>query len=118
SRARIAESRERGEAEYAEVSQGAEQSYRNSTNLRIRAAQHTETIWRSSADERLACQRLHSQISCVRQPRQRNDRGDHIKNGSKSRYGHLVTTFPLAPHRYWHEGIPLSNLPAPLAIID
>src|SRR5438552_16757189 len=36
--------------------------------------------------KRLADRRLYSQIVCVRPPRQRNDRCDRIKNGSKSRY--------------------------------
>src|SRR5439155_17270177 len=95
SRARVAKCRERGEGKYTEVGQRAKQGDRNAAHLRIRTAQYTETIWRSSAAECLAGQRLHSQISRVRKAGQRNDRGNDIKDRAESRYSHFFSEVEL-----------------------
>src|SRR5437667_508892 len=59
SRARISERGERGESEYAEVGHRAQQGHWYAAHFRIGTAQYPETIWRSSATERLAGERLH-----------------------------------------------------------
>src|SRR5438445_4810207 len=55
----VPERGECGESEYAEVGHRAKQGHWNAAHLRIGTAQYPETIWRSSATQRLAGERLH-----------------------------------------------------------
>src|SRR5207302_5844263 len=64
----------------AEVRYRPKQSHRNAAHLRIRTAQYSETIWRSSAAERFTRKCLDAQISCIRQAGQGNNRGDDVRS--------------------------------------
>jgi len=68
--ARVAENREGGEAECAEISQSSESRHRDAGDFGVNAAQNPETVRRSSADSGLAGEVLHGQVSCLRQPGQ------------------------------------------------
>src|SRR5215469_9618615 len=84
----VAESGENSETKHAEVGERAEQCQRNSANPRIRAAEYTKTIQRSSADQCFSSQCLHAEVSCICKPYQRYDGENRVKNGT--RQGHRV----------------------------
>src|SRR4029077_413099 len=87
-RPRIAERCECGESERREICERSKHGHRNSAHLGVRTPQYPKTIRRTSAAEGLAGERLHGQISCIRQTGHGNNGHYRVKNGAEPRYAH------------------------------
>ena len=84
----VAERCECGKSEHSEIGERSKDGHRNSAQFGIRTTQYPKTIGRTSAAQGLAGERLHGQISCIRQTGHGNNCHCRVKNGAEPRYVH------------------------------